>query len=105
MPGTADFEVYEHHMFKLKYGHPLWQPEPSSREILIGDVGFIDKGTFYPLFNLFKKRDDPVNTTVPPDFEPLLPRKRSNTRKAAIDKGSLFSRTIQKVDVDVGTNM
>lgn len=119
MPSTH-FAIYEEHLSKLQLGHPLWQPEPRRSkqdtledEIQIGDIGVIREGTFYRILNVLKDRQpsDPAaneltqTTGLPGNAEPLvLPETTFNFRDAAIQKGPLFSRTIQSVEAQVGTN-
>lgn len=70
----TDYNIYAKHLSTLKKGYPLWLPEPNDNdgEILIGDVGWIEQGSFNRLFNALRDRDDPVNIRgVPVDFEPL----------------------------------
>lgn len=52
------------------HGLPLWRPEPTKfGEVLIGDVGFVDEGAFYRLFNAMRRQDDPINRRgVPEEF-------------------------------------
>ena len=67
-------EVYQSTLSERGYGTPLWTPEPSPLEVLLGDVGFIDEGgSWIRLFNILHSKDDTeVNHLgVPVDFEPL----------------------------------
>ena len=67
-------EVYQSALSELNCGTPLWTPEPSPSEVLIGDVGFIDEGgSWTRLFNiLYPANDKTVNFQgVPEGFEPL----------------------------------
>ena len=61
-PDLADYEVYQNHLFKLKKGYPLWEPEPTEQgEILIGDVGFLSEGGFRRLFNACRSEESRSN--------------------------------------------
>lgn len=76
MAGLSDlpFDVYSNQLFKCGQGLPLWLPEPSKHgEALIGDVGYIDKGRFFRLFNVTCPSDDKVHNRlgVPEDFKPF----------------------------------
>ncbi|EKM49286.1 uncharacterized protein PHACADRAFT_107073 [Phanerochaete carnosa HHB-10118-sp] len=54
--------IYADQLRNHGHGKPLWQPEPSQYgEILIGDVGFIEDGCFYWLFNCTLTAEDPVH--------------------------------------------
>jgi hypothetical protein len=51
------------------YGYPLWDPQPTENNISykkdgvrIGDVGFLDQGSFNYLFNICASRADPINS-------------------------------------------
>ena len=71
---TQTIEVYQSAFSERGYGIPLWTPEPSPSEVLIGDVGFIDEGGAWTrLFNILHPADDrAVNFQgVPEGFEPL----------------------------------
>jgi len=49
---STPWDIYAEQLSTLGYGYPLWDPEPCDREeVLLGDVGFIDKGHFIRLFN------------------------------------------------------
>jgi hypothetical protein len=72
---TSAAEVYARQFISKGYGMPLWQPEPTKfGEVLIGDIGFLQNGCFYRLFNATKPSDDPINRYcgVPTDFVPLV---------------------------------
>ncbi|KAH8101579.1 hypothetical protein BXZ70DRAFT_933946 [Cristinia sonorae] len=53
------WKIYEDELYSKGYGLPLWYPEPSTdatgnesgREIQIGDVGYVEDGVFFSLFN------------------------------------------------------
>ncbi|TCD63774.1 hypothetical protein EIP91_004957 [Steccherinum ochraceum] len=46
------WKIYEGELFGKGYGIPLWFPEPHrNREVSIGDVGFLQGGSFMPVFN------------------------------------------------------
>ena len=101
-----DHVIYSQQLTKLRKGYPLWQPEPTKfGEILIGDVGYLQDGAFFRLFNSLCDKDDPVNRLgVPVDFEPLevnVERLLHKT-KDAILPGPLFSASVQTFDVKAG---
>lgn len=71
-------EIYASELVRLRYGHPLWYPEPTAEdgEIKIGDVGYIQEGAFHRLFNATHGKGDVINKDgVPDGFVPLeMPR-------------------------------
>lgn len=77
MISTQLCDVYAERLFPVGYGHPLWVPElelSTGREVLIGDVGFLQQGLFMPLFNITKRADDPINHHgAPPEFRMVSP--------------------------------
>ena len=74
---TTPWDIYARNIFYCGYGHPLWIPEPTEREIHIGDVGWIQEGEFKPLFNTMRPRDHPINSHkgVPKGFVVFDPPK------------------------------
>ena len=60
---TRPWDIYARELLPCGYGHPLWVPEPSAsgREILMGDVGWVDDGEFRALFNSREDADHPIN--------------------------------------------
>jgi len=93
-----------------KHGYPLWVPEPNmslppalyAEGIRIGDVGLVNQnGYFTSLFNIFRDKNDPVNTWngVPPDFQPLELRqnlldRRNNYHRAKVPVCSKHARQV-----------
>ena len=63
--------TYAEQLNSLRYGHPLWFPES---EADIGDVGYINEGSFCTLFNAILPATHPANRSrngVPGGFVPL----------------------------------
>jgi hypothetical protein len=49
------YETYANALITKGYGHPLWEPDPGEfAPVDIGDVGYLEKGTFIKLFNASK---------------------------------------------------
>ncbi|KIP05409.1 hypothetical protein PHLGIDRAFT_152182 [Phlebiopsis gigantea 11061_1 CR5-6] len=68
--------LYAEQLVRNGHGMPLWYPEPheATGEVQIGDVGFIDNGVFFRLFNAMKSSTADINSNgVPQGFEPLPP--------------------------------
>ncbi|KZT00242.1 uncharacterized protein LAESUDRAFT_764782 [Laetiporus sulphureus 93-53] len=90
-------EVYAKQLFKLGKGYPLWIPEPRRREdnVVIGDVGFLNRGGFFRIFNAMEDHESasdvhglPSGHTV---FRPSLPAQRF---KDAVSQGTLHSESM-----------
>ncbi|KAF5360062.1 hypothetical protein D9758_007544 [Tetrapyrgos nigripes] len=81
-------DAYAGQLFCHGYGCPLLNPEPNvigtqwgtllqdiyAKGIRVGDVGLIrPSGDYCSLFNIFRAKEDPINTVygVPSDFQPL----------------------------------
>lgn len=76
--------IYAEQLRMHGHGEPLWQPEPRPEdgEVLIGDVGFIEDGRFYRLFNARFPADHPINKDgVPDGFVPLEYNERALLQK------------------------
>ena len=54
----ATASLYADQLIPLGRGLPLWEPEPTGLgEVLIGDVGYVDEGAFFRLFNAMLDAD------------------------------------------------
>ncbi|OBZ73114.1 hypothetical protein A0H81_06652 [Grifola frondosa] len=99
-------DVYAEQLFHFGHGLPLWFPEPGdSGEISIGDVGYIEKGRFYGLFNTMLPDDHKVNKRygVPEPFECFeVPHNFKRSCPDAVKQDELRSESITPVDVSVG---
>ena len=69
--------IYANQLFPQGYGYPLWQPDPdptAAREVQIGDVGWLDNGGFFQLFNArTKEQESQMHADVPEGFVPFDP--------------------------------
>ena len=99
--GTFPWDIYAAQLLPAGYGHPLWIPEPNEREVEIGDVGWLKRGEFRPLFNSMRPGDDLVNLEkgVPIDFTMFNPRNLSVSACAEIMQEMICSRSIRMLDV------
>ncbi|EKM49200.1 uncharacterized protein PHACADRAFT_33578 [Phanerochaete carnosa HHB-10118-sp] len=88
------------------HGEPLWQPEPSKYgEVLIGDVGFIEDGCFYRLFNCTLAADDPINSGfVPHGYVPLEYNEWAllQTRENYLPPKPIYSKSISQFKSEAG---
>ncbi|TBU52471.1 hypothetical protein BD310DRAFT_832095 [Dichomitus squalens] len=59
-------------LYPHQLGYPVWNPDTSTGEVFVGDVGWMEKGGFNSLFNILSSEDDPIHFErgVPPEFEP-----------------------------------
>ena len=100
--------IYAEQLVNRGYGLPLWQPEPTSfGEVLIGDVGFVDDGCFYRLFNAMLPADDPANARgVPEGFVPLgvIEDDLIHTRHNFLPPGPVYSTHSVQCKVDLGVS-
>jgi hypothetical protein len=99
--------VYAAQLIPKRHGMPLWQPEPTKfGEVLIGDVGFLDDGCFYRIFNATKPSDDPINKCcgIPADFTPLCYNETAlrHTIDHYLPPGPLYSSSIARTEVKGG---
>ena len=90
-------EVYTRLMQQLGYGYPLWEPEPThSGEVLVGDVGYIQDGGFYRLFNATLPGE---GQDVPCGYVPLkISKFLKQRRERALNQGPICSKTVTAVD-------
>ena len=103
--------VYARELFRCGWGHPLWQPEAAENdvEVEIGDVGYLDKGAFYRLFNACRDEDDVLNykpqddadaaelPRVPEGFERLATGLQPRKMRSAINAGPYYSKSVMRV--------
>lgn len=71
----AAAQVYAEELSAAGYGVPLWRPSPTeSGQVLIGDVGYLEDGGWYRLFNATLPPSDPINgpNMVPYGFQELI---------------------------------
>lgn len=102
--------IYAKQLLSRGYGLPLWRPEPTKfGEVHMGDVGFVEDGHFYRLFNVTRSRDHPLNKWgVPDDFVMLKVDEdlHHHTEEQYLPPGPICttSTTWDKVEVEaVGT--
>nr|VWO97603.1 Superoxide dismutase (EC [Ganoderma boninense] len=99
MFSTKPWDVYVEELLPIGYGHPLWSPEPistGSREVLVGDVGWLKEGEFRALFNTTRDEDDAIHQElgVPRDFTVFSPSTALILRSDKITAPMVFSRSI-----------
>jgi hypothetical protein len=100
----AAYDIYTDQLRELRRGQPLYYPEPPEEgPVEIGDVGYTKQGAFCRLFNVSRAADDSAQLLgVPEGFKPLN-MGRIRHYEAALEPGPLHSRTIFRVNADIGT--
>ncbi len=104
---APEVEVYVQEMSKLKYGYPLYDPDPArSYAICIGDVGYVTHfGRFLRLFNVFCPEGDPINNRgVPNGFVPLNVELRQPFPSHPIPAGVICLSRVRKVGGGLSLN-
>ena len=97
---TFPWDIYASQLWNTGFGHPLWIPEPNEREVEIGDVGWLKKGEFRPLFNSRKPEGDPTNQKgVPRAYKMFNPKNSSVLESTPIMQKMVCSQSIHKFDV------
>ncbi|KAI0673301.1 hypothetical protein C8Q78DRAFT_714618 [Trametes maxima] len=103
---TASWDIYAEQMAHLKYGFPLWSPDPppGGAPIELGDVGWVREGEFIPLFNAFRDSDDrQPHGRVPAGFSPLsLQDMMIRGPREKVSATMLCSRGIKSRNVSAG---
>ena len=73
------FKIYQEQLSSRYHGLALWNPSPvkgllkGPGHVSIGDVGYLDNGTFIRTFNVKHPRDHPLNNfiEIPEGYKPL----------------------------------
>ena len=95
----ADHDIYAQQLYSVKYGLALYEPDPAEEydHVRVGDVGFVQEGYFYRMFNVFHEADDSINSQgVPENFEPIEPKFRKVVKYSQIGPGEICSSSIVK---------
>ncbi|KLO18859.1 hypothetical protein SCHPADRAFT_103211 [Schizopora paradoxa] len=99
---NPEVEVYVKELSKLRYGYPLYDPDPAESydRVRIGDVGYVtDYGCFLRLFNVFYPEGHPINNLgVPDGFMPFDERYQRSHRSQAIQPGVICSSHVRRLD-------
>jgi hypothetical protein len=91
--------VYQDQLTALSQGLALWNPSPPKEiydRVSIGDVGYLQEGTFIRMFNVMLPWDHPSNHRlgVPEAYEPLDCGPFANTLKRQFDSIDHYSRSV-----------
>jgi hypothetical protein len=113
MPVDQPFNIYREQLrFSFPYhGLALWDPTPVQvlfrypGHVSIGDVGYLDNGTFMRIFNVKLPRDHPSNTFIfmPGEYKPLEQEHFDNVRRSEVPQREYHTPYVSKVD-DVGAD-
>ena len=103
---THAWNVYAEQLFSHGHGYPLWQPDPdrSAGEVEIADVGWINQGGFFQLFNAARDAsDNQIRGSVPLSFERFNhPKNIISGPHEIIKQRHIYSQTIKDVVVSGG---
>jgi hypothetical protein len=93
------FNVYRDQLSALALGLALWNPSPPKHiynNVSIGDVGYLQDGTFIRMFNVMLSWDHPSNRTLghPEPYEPLDCGPFANNLGGPFDKVEHYSRHV-----------
>ena len=106
MPADHSYIVYRDQLTSLSQGLALWDPNPPKdiyNNVSIGDVGYLDKGTFIRMFNVMLPWNDPSNRTLgqPEFYESLDLGPFVNTIRRRLNKSDhYYSRYVTYVSAD-----
>ncbi|KAL4245168.1 hypothetical protein ABKN59_009889 [Abortiporus biennis] len=90
-------DIYADQLSYLRYGHPMWRPEPKAREgPMIGDFGHLADGQFRRLFCCARPKNHELNDTGrPKDFSQLtFDRKLVVAKERVIESGTLQGKNV-----------
>ena len=105
MPVDQPFNIYREQLSSLYHGLALWNPKPvenlykQPRHVSIGDVGYLDNGTFMRMFNVTLPWDDPSNRLLgrPGKYKIIDPSHSGNVRHDEIREGEYYTH-VHKID-------
>jgi hypothetical protein len=99
-PDKCD-NVYRDQLSALSLGLALWNTNPQRNlysHVTIGDVGYLQDGTFIRMFNVMLPWDDLLNRTLgqPETYEILQCGPFANTDGTDFDKVVHYSRSVSQ---------
>jgi hypothetical protein len=106
-PIDHPFNIYREQLSSQYHGLALWDPNPvrglfnDPGHVSIGDVGYLDDGTFMRIFNVKLPRDNPSNgfIEIPEGYKPLEQEHFDNVRRSEVRQEEYYSH-VSKVDND-----
>ena len=99
----AVYNIYARQLFIRRHGYPLWKPEPESaeNEIRVGDVGFLEDGAFFKIFNATDPEDHPSQANgVPEGFEQWTVKDLHKTTMKKAIESALCSRSVSSFSMN-----
>ena len=101
MPDPPSYCIYRDQLSPQSQGIALWNPNPPRRvfnNVSIGDVGYLQDGTFIRMFNVMLPWDHPSNRTFgdPEPYESLAndPSNTHYTLEGDFDRVDYYSRNV-----------
>ena len=93
------YNIYQVQLSSLYHGFALWEPSPIRSiydQVSIGDVGYINEGFFYRLFNVTLPWDHPSNFRLgePDHFTTLNWDPFANIRRGTLAKGDYHTPSV-----------
>jgi hypothetical protein len=93
-------QVYGIQLSVPHFGYPLWEPDPAQRydQVSIGDIGYLNEGSFIRMFNVLLPWDHPSNQTFCQP-EPYIPLELgpSGIRESRFNRGNYYSSGVTPV--------
>lgn len=103
----TDAETYRDVMYHLGLGLALYEPEPSEYDhIRVGDVGYMQHGSFKRLYNACHGKHDKANTksTLPQGFQPIEKRFCGVWTGLRLDWGIRKSQAVKESKTEGGAH-
>jgi hypothetical protein len=100
------FKIYREQLSSLHHGLALWDPKPVENlhkqpgHVSIGDVGYLENGTFMRMFNVTLPWDDPSNKLIgkPEKYERINLGYLGSVRDNVVREGDNYTPYLSKVD-------
>ena len=92
----------------MRYGTPLWRPEPSPSGVEVGDVGYISPqtGSWQKFFNILYPESHERNKDGTPDnFQPLTSFAPTEVAPGQLKPQVYASKTIQKTTIEASLSV
>ena len=103
MPEEQPWNVYREQLLPLHHGYALWEPEPVKGfydKVSIGDVGYVERGFFYRMFNVTLPWDNPSNNKFgedePEHYKPMDRNLLANIPQKRFNKGDYYSPNVDR---------
>ena len=97
--------IYRKQLSSKLHGLALWNPTPvqglfnDPGHVSIGDVGYLDNGTFMRIFNVNLPRDNPSNKfiEIPEGYKPLKQEYLNNVYRSEVHQEEYHTHLSSKV--------